>query len=118
VCWTWLSAAVQHAEPPKRTMLVQRFVSPVSPLESWTVLGDDDVPVGPIERYPAHLTAIEWSANTIKAYAHDLQHWFTLLTGRGLGRRDVRLEDLGGFAGWLRLPPPARDGMVAVLPSV
>lgn len=99
-------------------MLVQRVVSPVSPLESWTVLGDDDVAVGPIERYLAYLTDIERSPNTIKAYAHDLKDWFTFLAGRGLDWREVRMEDLGEFVAWLRLPPIARGGKVAVLPSV
>jgi integrase/recombinase XerD len=65
-------------------MLVQRVVSPASPLESWTVLGDDDVVVGPIERYLAYLTDIERSPNTVRAYAHDLKDWFTFLAGRGL----------------------------------
>ncbi len=51
-------------------MLVQRVVSPVAQQESWTVLGEDDVPVGPIERYLSYLTDIERSPNTIKAYAH------------------------------------------------
>jgi hypothetical protein len=32
-------------------MLVQRVISPVSSRESWTVLGVDDAPVEPIERY-------------------------------------------------------------------
>ena len=30
----------------------------------------------------------------------------------------MRLEDVGEFVAWLRLPPAARDGRVAVLPSV
>ena len=46
-------------------MLVQRVLTPVSSLESWTVLGDDDVPVEPVERYLAYLTDIERSPNTI-----------------------------------------------------
>lgn len=54
-------------------MLVQRVVMPTSRLESWTVLGDDAVPVAPIERYLVYLTDIERSPNTIKAYAHDLK---------------------------------------------
>jgi integrase/recombinase XerD len=29
----------------------------------------------------------------------------------------VRLEDVGEFVAWLRLPPAGRDGLVAVLPS-
>ncbi len=45
-------------------MLVQRVVMPSSPLESWTVLGDDAAPVEPIERYLAYLTDIERSPNT------------------------------------------------------
>jgi len=40
------------------------------------------------------------------------------LVGRGLDWREVRLEDIGEFVSWLRLPPVARGGRVAVLPSV
>ena len=61
------------------------------------MLGDDDVPVQPIERYLAYLTSIERSPNTIKAYAHDLKDYFTFLARRGLDWREVRLEDLGEF---------------------
>jgi integrase/recombinase XerD len=99
-------------------MLVQRVVMPASSLESWTVLGDDDLPVAAIERYLAYLTDIERSPNTIKAYAHDLKDYFTFLDGRGMDWREVRLEDIGEFVAWLRLPPAARDGRVTVLPSV
>jgi integrase/recombinase XerD len=99
-------------------MLVQRVVMPASSLESWTVLGDDDLPVGPVERYLAYLTDIERSPNTVKAYAHDLKDWFIFLDGRGLDWRQVRLEDIGEFVAWLRLPPAGRDGRVAILPSV
>jgi integrase len=31
--------------------------------------------------------------------------------------REVRLEDVGEFVAWLRLPPSARDGRVALLPT-
>ncbi|MGK3111170.1 site-specific integrase [Streptomyces sp. WAC05858] len=91
---------------------------PASPLESWTVLGDDAAPIEPIERYLAYLTDIERSPNTIKAYAHDLKDWFSFLGIRGLDWREVRLEDVGEFVAWLRLPPAARNGAVTVLPSV
>jgi integrase/recombinase XerD len=99
-------------------MFVQRVVVPASRRESWTVLGDDGVPVAPVERYLAYLSDVERSPNTVKAYAHDLKDWFVFLAGRGLDWREVRLEDVGEFAAWLRLPPTARDGRVAVLPSV
>src|ERR1017187_5664807 len=99
-------------------MLVQRVLSPASSLESWTVLGADDLPVAAIERYLAYLTDIERSPNTVKAYAHDLKDYFTFLDGCGLDWREVRLEDIGEFVAWLRLPPSGRDGRVAILPSV
>jgi integrase/recombinase XerD len=99
-------------------MLVQRVVMPGSPVESWTVLGDDDAPVGPIERYLSYLTAIERSPNTIKAYAHDLKDYWIFAGQRELDWREVRLEDIAEYVAWLRLPPAGRVGAVAVLPSV
>jgi integrase/recombinase XerD len=99
-------------------VLVQRVVLPGSGRESWTVLGDDDAPVAPIERYLAYLSDVERSPNTVKAYAHDLKDWFGFLAARGLDWREVRLEDVGEFIAWLRLPPQSRSGQVAVLPSV
>lgn len=35
--------------------------------------------------------------------------------GGCLDWREVRLEDVAGFGTWLRRPPAARDGSVAVL---
>ena len=91
-------------------MQVARVISPVSSRESWTVLGDDDAPVAPVDRYLAYLTDIERSPNTVKAYAHDLKDWFGFLAERGLDWRAVRLDDVGEFVAWLRLPLQARDG--------
>jgi site-specific recombinase XerD len=87
-------------------------------VESWTVLGEDDRPVEPIERFLAFLSGIERSPNTVKAYAHDLKDYFVFLRQRGLDWREVRLEDVGEFVAWLRLPAAGRAGRVAVLPSV
>ncbi len=99
-------------------MLVQRVAMPARGVQSWTVLGDDDVPIGPVERYLAYLTDVERSPNTVKAYAYDLKDYWTFLTFRGLDWREVRLEDLGEYVAWLRLPPLGRGGQVALLPSV
>lgn len=95
-----------------------KVVSPFSSRESFTVLGEDDVPVEPVERYLKYLSDIERSPNTIKAYAHDLKDWFTFLDERGLDWRSVSLEDVGAFVAWLRLPTALRQGGIAVLPSV
>jgi integrase/recombinase XerD len=102
----------------EESMQVQRVVMPGSGVSSWTVLGDDDVPVGPIERYLTYLTDIDRSPNTVKAYAHDLKDYWGFLRHRGLDWREVRLEDIGEYVAWLSLPPPGRAGRVAVLPSV
>jgi site-specific recombinase XerD len=91
---------------------------PNSEFESWTLLGDDHVPVEPVERFLAYLASIEKSPNTIKAYAHDLKDWWAYLARHGLGWQSATLEDVAGFVAWLRLPPEARDGRVAVLPTV
>jgi integrase/recombinase XerD len=99
-------------------MHVQRVAMPASRVESWTVLGDDDTPIEPVERYLAYLSDIERSPNTVRAYAHDLKDYWVFLVRRGLDWREVRLEDLGDYVAWLRLPPAGRDGAVAVLPSV
>jgi integrase/recombinase XerD len=98
-------------------MRVQRVLMPGSEAESWTVLGDDQVPLEPVERFLGYLTSIEKSPNTVKAYAHDLKDWFTYLAGHDLDWRVVSIEDVAGFVAWLRLPPGGRDGKVAVLPT-
>lgn len=98
-------------------MRVQRVLMPGSRSESWTLLGDDHVPVEPVERFLSYLSSIERSPNTVKAYAHDLKDWFTFLAGRNRAWQAATLEDVAGFVAWLRLPPAGRDGRVQVLPS-
>jgi integrase/recombinase XerD len=99
-------------------MRVQRVVLPGSAGESWTVLGDDGVPVDPVERFLAYLTSIERSPNTVKAYAHDLKDWFIFLSSAGKRWQAVTLEDVAMFVSWLRLPPATRTAAVTVLPLV
>jgi integrase/recombinase XerD len=101
----------------EETMLVQAVVIPGPRTLSWTVLGDDDVPVVPVDRFLAYLTDIGRSPNTVKAYAHDLKDYWGFLGFRGLDWREARLEDVGEFVAWLQLPPAGRCGAVAVLPS-
>ena len=86
-------------------MLVQAVVVPGLGTLSWTVLGDDDVPVVPVDRFLAYLTDIGRSPNTVKAYAHDLKDYWGFLCFRGLNWREARLEDVGEFIAWLQLPP-------------
>jgi integrase/recombinase XerD len=98
-------------------MLVHPVMVPGSGTRSWTVLGDDDVPVVPVDRFLAYLTDIGRSPNTVKAYAHDLKNYWEFISFRGLDWREARLEDVGEFVAWLQLPPAGRSGEVAVLPT-
>jgi len=98
-------------------MLVQPVVVAGSGTRSWTVLGDDDVPVVPVDRFLAYLTDIGRSPNTVRAYAHDLKDYWVFIGFRGLDWREARLEDVGEFIAWLQLPLAGRSGAVAVLPS-
>lgn len=99
-------------------MRVEPVVMPHDGTESWTVVDEALSVVESAELFLAHLTAVERSPNTVRAYAHDLRDWFAFLTRRELDWASVRLEDVGAFVAWLRLPPPARDdGRVVALPS-
>ena len=89
-------------------MLVHPVAVPGSGTRSWTVLGDGDVPVVPVDRFLAYLTGIGRSPNTVKAYSHDLKDYWEFITFRGLDWREARLEDVGEFVAWLQLPPAGR----------
>lgn len=84
-------------------MRVQRLMMPDSG-ESWTVIDDALVPVGPVERFLAHLAAIERSPNTVKAYAHSLRLWFVFLDRRGASWETAGIEEVAEFVRWLRAP--------------
>ena len=99
-------------------MLVHPVVVPGSGARSWTVLGDDDVPVVPVDLFLAYLTDIGRSPNTVKAYAHDLKNYWEFISFRGLDWREACLEDVGEFVAWLQMPAAGRSGAVSVLLSV
>lgn len=99
-------------------MRVQRVLSPVGGVESWTVLDADFVVIEPVDEFLAHLTAIERSPGTVRSYAFDLRDFFAFLTAHEVDWRALRLEHLGRFVGWLRLPAPMRSGEVVSLPTI
>src|SRR5260370_31417084 len=106
----WLSPALCVTLLKEETMLVHPVAIPGSGTRSWTVLGDDDVPVVPVDRFLAYLTDIGRSPNTVKAYSHDLKDYWSFIGFRGLDWREARLEAIGEFAAWVQLPPAVRAG--------
>ena len=77
-------------------MLVHPVVIPGSGTRSWTVLGDDDVPVAPVDRFLAYLTDIGRSPNTVKAYAHDLKDYWRICQFRHI-RHYARWQIMSGW---------------------
>ena len=71
---------------------------------SWTVLDDSGEPVGPIEGYLSHLSAIERSPHTVRGYAIGLKLWFEFLAGTGVSWDGAGLDGVGRFVAWLRAP--------------
>lgn len=82
---------------------VQRVMAPVTGTVSWTVL-DDELVVAAAEHFLAHLSAIERSPNTVRAYAHSLVLWFEWLALRKRTWEAAEVEDVSEFVRWLRAP--------------
>jgi integrase/recombinase XerD len=99
-------------------MRVQRVLPPGGGPESWTVLDEQFAVVEPADAFLAHLTAIERSPGTVRAYAFDLRDYFEFLAAHEIDWRAVRLEHLGRFVGWLRLPPAMRAAELTSFPTV
>lgn len=93
---------------------VQRVIKPDGE-ESWTVTDPSYDVVAPVDRFLAHLGAVDRSPGTVRSYAFDLRDFFTFLEHSQLRWRDVQLEDFGRFANWLRLAPAERSGQLRSL---
>lgn len=96
-------------------MLVQRVVAPTGVGLSWTVVDERFELVEPIEDYLAHLQAIERSPNTVRAYASSLRMFFEHLGAHGIAWDAVRLDDIGRFVSFLRVPA---EGVVVIDASI
>jgi integrase/recombinase XerD len=72
-----ISCTVRYVGDVEEHVHVQRVLSSVVGVESWTVLGEDGAPIGPVEGFLAYLSGIERSPNTVKAYAHDLRDYWS-----------------------------------------
>lgn len=85
-------------------MKVQRVILPDSEKESWLVLGDDFLPVPPIQEYLRYLEMTGKSPHTVKNSAIHLKEYWTYLREIKTDWRNVNLTTLSEFVGWLRFP--------------
>ena len=72
--------------------------------ESWTVVRDDGVPVAPVERFLAHLHALDRAPTTQRTYATSLKLWLVFLDRLGIALDEVSVEHISRFVAWLRAP--------------
>ncbi|MEH1992283.1 tyrosine-type recombinase/integrase [Nostoc sp.] len=89
-------------------MKVQRVRIPNSEKITWIVLGDDYLPIEPIQQYLAYLESIERSPNTIRSYAHHLSLYWEYLQTYDLDWTQVSVIELAEFMAWLRSPNPQK----------
>ena len=69
---------------------------------TWTVLGDDLLPVVPIEEFLEHHRVLGSSPNTVRSYAKGLQLWWSHLARESVGWEDPGVGTLRAFVTWLR----------------
>lgn len=94
-------------------MPVQRIV--FDGLRTWTVTGEDHLPVGPVEEFLDHLrVAREASPNTVRSYATSLDRWWGYLAAAGLAWDEVTLPAFTPYLASLRTGQPTG---VTALPS-
>lgn len=70
------------------------------------VIGDDYLPIQPIQSYLRYLENLERSPNTIESYAGHLKLFWEFLRDSRHNWEEVTLENLANFIHWLRSPDP------------
>lgn len=85
---------------------VQRVQIPGSTCVSWLVLGEDYLPIGPIQEFLTYLENIERSPYTIRSYAYHLRLYWQYVQEGMLEWTTIGLSELAEFVAWLRHPSP------------
>ena len=69
---------------------------------TWTVLGSDYLPLGPVEEFLEHHRVIGSSPNTVRSYAQGLALWWRYLQATDVRWDDPLVSTVTGFVSWLR----------------
>ena len=85
-------------------MKVQRVRIPNSDRVTWTILGDDYLPIRPVEQFIGYLESIERSPNTVRSYAYHLRLYWEHLGDTNKDWSKIEVTDLAEFVAWLRNP--------------
>lgn len=87
-------------------MKVQKVSFEGSSKTAWLVIGDDYLPIEPIQDFLEYYRNIDRSPNTIRSYAYHLKLYWEYLEVKGLNWAAVKVPDLADFMFWLRVPMP------------
>jgi integrase len=68
------------------------------------LVNDKGIPIIPVAKYLKYLDNTRKSSNTQKTYCYALKQYFTYLEATEKDYREISLEDLAEFVGWLRSP--------------
>jgi integrase/recombinase XerD len=85
---------------------VQKVKLPNSDKFTWMVLGDDYLPIQPIQQFLSYLKSIEKSPNTIRSYAYHLKLYWEYLGNTNKDWTKIKESDIADFIAWLRSPQP------------
>ena len=80
---------------------------------TWTVLGDEGLPVVAIEEFLEHHRVLGSSPNTVRSYAKGLERWWVFLGRERVGWEDPGVGTLRGFVTWLRTGLSPAVGSIA-----
>jgi len=81
---------------------VQKIRVPDTGNVSWIVVDAEHLPVAVVNEYLLYLHRIGRSPNTVRAYAHHLQAYWSFLTERRVDWRKLKLGELAEFVSWVR----------------
>ena len=70
----------------------------------YLLLDDNGLPIIPVARYLKYIDNSEKSFNTQKTYAYSLKLYFEYLKEVNVDYRNVNINILSNFVGWLRNP--------------
>lgn len=87
-------------------MKAQRIKLPSSGRTTWILIGDDYLPINPVNDYLRYFDSLEKSPNTIESYAYHLKLFWEFLSQKHLDWKEVGELQLADFILWLRSPDP------------
>ena len=83
-------------------LTVQRIRVPDTGSVSWVVVDAEHLPVAVVGEFLLYLHRVGRSPNTVRAYAHHLQAFWSFLEERACDWRTLKLSELAEFVGWVR----------------